>query len=68
MIEPERPLFGPLELEIVVTPAKEGTSLTVYHRGYQSGEHWDWMHDTVETGWQHVLDDMQQWFQLEGRE
>ena len=68
MIEPDRPLFGPLQLEIVAEPANGGTSLTVYHRGYRSGEQWDWMHDTVVAGWQHVLGDMQQWFLQEGRE
>jgi uncharacterized protein YndB with AHSA1/START domain len=68
MIEPGRPLFGPLEIEIVVAPANNGTSLTVYHRGYRSGEDWDWIHDTVVQGWRHVLGDMQRWFQLEGRE
>jgi uncharacterized protein YndB with AHSA1/START domain len=62
MIEPGRPLFGPLELEFVVGPADGGSSLTVYHRGYRSGEQWDWMHDTVVQGWDHVLGDLQQWF------
>lgn len=62
MIEPGRPLFGPLELEIVVEPAEGGTSLTVYHRGYRSGKHWDWMHDVVVQGWDRVLGDLQQWF------
>jgi uncharacterized protein YndB with AHSA1/START domain len=62
MIEPGRPLFGPLQLEIVVKPEEDGTSLTVYHRGYRSGEHWDWMHDTVVAGWRQVLGDMQTWF------
>lgn len=62
MIEPGRPLFGPLELEIVVDPADDGSSLVVYHRGYRSGEEWDWMHDTVVKGWDHVLGDLQQWF------
>lgn len=68
MIEPGRPLFGPLQLEIVVAPANGGTSLTVHHRGYRSGGDWDWIHDTVVKGWQHVLGDMQRWFQREGRE
>jgi uncharacterized protein YndB with AHSA1/START domain len=68
MIEPGRPLFGPLQLEIVVEPDEDGTALTVYHRGYQAGEHWDWMHDTVAAGWQHVLGDMRTWFAQQARE
>jgi uncharacterized protein YndB with AHSA1/START domain len=62
MIEPGRPLFGPLQLEIVTTPVPDGHSqLTVYHRGYQYGDDWDWMHDTVTTGWKHVLSDLRGW-------
>ena len=61
MIEPGQPLFGPLELEIVVNPADCGSSLVVYHRGYRSGEQWDWMHDTVVEGWDHILRDLKQW-------
>ncbi len=63
MFEPDRPVFGPLKLEIVVVPANGGTSLTVLHRGYRSGEDWDWMHDTVVAGWRKVLGDLQRWFQ-----
>lgn len=62
MIEPGRPLFGPLELEIVAEPAEGGSTLTIYHRGYRSGEDWDWMHDVVDEGWDHVLGDLLQWF------
>jgi uncharacterized protein YndB with AHSA1/START domain len=61
MIEPGRPLFGPLELDVVVAAADGGSTLIVYHRGYQSGEDWDWMHDTVVKGWKHVLGDLQEW-------
>ncbi len=53
--EPDRPLFGPLELEIVVEPVPEGSRLTVLHHGYQRGEHWDWLHDMVVHGWRDVL-------------
>jgi len=64
MIEPDRPIFAPLYLEIVASPQDGGTRLTVSHRGYRSGEQWDWMHDTVVAGWQHVLGEMQKWFEL----
>jgi uncharacterized protein YndB with AHSA1/START domain len=63
MIEPGRPLYGPLQLEVTVTPAPGGSSLTVLHHGYQNGHEWDWIHDTVVRGWRHVLTDMQNWFQ-----
>jgi uncharacterized protein YndB with AHSA1/START domain len=66
MIEPRRPLFAPLQLEVLVTPAGEGTSLTVVHRGYGHGEHWDWIHAEVVRGWQHVLGDLQAWFRGQG--
>ena len=61
MIEPGRPLFGPLELELISEPENGGSSLSVHHRGYQSGEHWDWLHDAVVQGWDHVLADLADW-------
>ena len=46
----------------VTETAEGGTRLTVRHHGYQHGEHWDWLHDAVVSGWKHVLDDMTAWF------
>ena len=60
--EPDRPLFGPLALEIVAEARAGGSSLTVRHHGYQRGEHWDWLHDAVVRGWAMVLADMKGWF------
>lgn len=62
MNEPDRPLFGPLELEIEAVPADGGTRVIVYHRGYRDGADWDWMHDTVVRGWAHVLGDLRDWY------
>ena len=60
--EPDRPLFGPLVLEIVAEPGADGSRLTVSHHGYQHGEHWDWLHDAVVRGWRGVLAEMKDWF------
>lgn len=60
--EPDRPLFGPLALEVVAEPEGNGTKLTVLHHGYQYGEQWDWLHDAVVRGWKAVLADMRAWF------
>lgn len=65
MIEPDMPLLGPMQLEISVKPANGGTAVTVTHRGYQYGDHWDTIHDLVVKGWDHVLGDMKAWFQDE---
>ncbi len=65
MNEPGMPLLGPMQLEITLQPAEGGTSLTLSHRGYGYGEHWDTMYDLVVQGWDHVLGDMQAWFQGE---
>lgn len=65
MIEPESPLLGPMQLEITVKPVEGGTLLRLSHRGYRFGEHWDAMYDAVVQGWDHVLGDMQAWFQEE---
>ena len=63
MIEPDMPLLGPMQLEISVKPAEGGTSLRLSHRGYRYGDHWDSMYEIVVTGWDHVLGDMEAWFQ-----
>ncbi len=59
--EPGRPLFGPLQLEIVAAPADNGCELTVLHHGYQHGDDWDWLHDAVVRGWSAVLGELQEW-------
>lgn len=63
--EPDRPLFGPMALEIRAEPSADGTALTVLHHGYQRGEHWDWIHNAVVRGWESVLADLQGWFESE---
>ncbi len=63
MNEPGMPLLGPMQLEITVNPTEGSTSLSLSHRGYGYGEHWDTMYDLVVQGWDHVLGDMQAWFQ-----
>ena len=65
MIEPDMPLLGPMQLEITVNPARGGTLLRLSHRGYGYGGHWDSMYDMVVQGWDHVLGDMETWFEQE---
>jgi uncharacterized protein YndB with AHSA1/START domain len=65
MMEPDMPLFGPMQLEISVEPAAGGTSVTVSHRGYQYGDHWDTMYELVVNGWDHVLGDLETWARQE---
>lgn len=62
MVEAGRPIFAPLQLEIRCEPTAMGCQVTVIHRGYGEGEHWDWAHEAVVAGWQHVLQDLQDWF------
>jgi uncharacterized protein YndB with AHSA1/START domain len=64
MNEPDRPLFGPLALEISAQRTDAGSRVTVRHQGYRHGQHWDWLHEAVVIGWKEVLDDYQRW--LEG--
>ncbi len=59
--EPGRPLFGPLQLEIVTAPTDDGCELTVLHHGYRHGDDWDWLHDAVVRGWKEVLGAMKEW-------
>jgi len=65
MNEPGMPLLGPMKLEITLQQAEGGTLLSLSHRGYHYGEHWDTMYDLVVQSWDHVLGDMQAWFQGE---
>ena len=62
MMEPDMPLFGPMQLEIVAEEAENGSTVTVTHSGYGYGGHWDEMYRLVVNGWDHVLGDMQTWF------
>lgn len=65
MIEPDVPLLGPMQLEITVKLTERGSSVTISHCGYRYGDHWDSIYDAVVQGWDHVLGDMQEWFQQE---
>ena len=65
MIEPDMPLLGPMQLEITVKPAEGGSAVTVSHRGYRYGDHWESIYDSVVQGWDQVLGDMQEWFREE---
>jgi len=63
MIEPDMPLLAPMQIEINVSAAGRGTALRLSHRGYGYGDHWDKMYELVVNGWDHVLGDMEAWFQ-----
>jgi hypothetical protein len=52
-----------MQVEIALTPNDGGTLVTVTHRGYGYGGHWDRIYEDVVHGWDHVLGDMQVWFQ-----
>ena len=62
MNEPNLPLLGPMQLEIEVAAIEGGSSVTVTHRGYGYGAHWDKIYDDVVNGWDHVLGEMEEWF------
>lgn len=63
MIEPDMPLLAPMQIEINVSAMDRGTALMLSHKGYGYGDHWDTMYDLVVNGWDHVLGDMEAWFQ-----
>jgi uncharacterized protein YndB with AHSA1/START domain len=63
--EPDRPLFGPLALEVVATATEDGSRVTVLHHGYRHGEHWDWLHQAVVDGWRGVLEEYRAWLDAE---
>lgn len=63
MNEPNMPLLGPLQIEVSVAPTNGGTMLSLSHRGYGYGEHWDTRCGLVVQGWDHVLGDPESWIQ-----
>ncbi len=50
-LNPQRPVFGPMELLVETREDKIGTALTIVQSGYQTGEHWDWYYDIVKETW-----------------
>jgi hypothetical protein len=56
-----------MQLDIAVEPVPTGSIVTISHRGYGYGDHWDSMYDAVVQGWDHALGDMQVWFREEYR-
>jgi uncharacterized protein YndB with AHSA1/START domain len=63
LVEPDRALFAPLQLELETEPAENGCVLRIVHRGYQSGDaDWEWAHEAVVAGWEHAAADLRDWF------
>ena len=48
---PQRPIFGPMELLVLATPEHGSTTLTVVQSGYQTGPDWDWYYNAVKDAW-----------------
>jgi hypothetical protein len=51
----QRPVMGPMSLEVVAQPTPSGCRLTVVQDGYREGPDWAWYHEAVETAWPLVL-------------
>jgi uncharacterized protein YndB with AHSA1/START domain len=52
---PGRQIFGPMELMVLTTPEKVGTTLTIVQSGYQYGPDWDWYYNVVKEAWPVVI-------------
>ena len=56
-INPQRGIFGPMELSVFVTPEDDNTtSLTVVQSGYKKGPDWDWYYEAVKRAWPQALE------------
>lgn len=56
-VNPERGIFGPMELSVMVTPEEDHTTtLTVVQSGYQDGTDWDWYYEAVKKAWPAALE------------
>jgi len=52
---PQRPILGPMEIMVLTTPERIGTTLTVVQSGYQNGADWDWYYNAVKEAWPAVV-------------
>jgi uncharacterized protein YndB with AHSA1/START domain len=52
---PQRPIFGPMELLVLATPEHGSTTLTIVQSGYQNGPDWDWYYAAVKDAWPSAL-------------
>jgi hypothetical protein len=50
-LNPERPILGPMQLELTVRQAGKNTALTICQDGYQDGLDWDWYYEAVLQAW-----------------
>lgn len=48
---PERPLLGPMTLDISVQSQGTSTILEVTQNGYGDGPDWDWYYEAVQEAW-----------------
>lgn len=48
---PQRAIFGPMELMVLTTPEVMGTTLTIVQSGYKDGPDWDWYYNVVKETW-----------------
>lgn len=55
-MNPERPILGPMGLEVTAEPDGAATLATIVQSGYQSGEHWDWYYEAVRDAWPQALE------------
>jgi hypothetical protein len=55
-IHPERPVLGPMRVEILAEGLEMGTLLRVRQDGFGDGDDWDWYYDVVVKGWPVTLE------------
>ena len=54
-LSPQRPIMGPMSIEVIAQATPSGCRLTVVQDGYREGPDWDWYHEAVDTAWPLVL-------------
>ena len=63
---PERPVFGPMRVEILAEGLEMGTLLRVRQEGFGDGEDWDWYYDVVVKGWPATLEAVKRSLEAKG--
>ena len=63
---PQRPVLGPMELTVLATPERVGTTLTIIQSGYKDGTDWDWYYNVVKEAWPVVASNIKDYLEKIG--
>lgn len=57
-LDPERPILGPMQIEIEAREHGTGSGISVHQTGHGGGENCDWCSQAVVEGWPKALESL----------